>query len=363
MRSLKLAGLVFGLVAAAVMSSAGVRAQDNTEKCTFDTVDQVKIQGTYYPSAKLKKSPVVLLLHKFGGSSSQDGWNDLALELQKADFAVLSFDFRGHGNSTGVQPGFWMDKDNQTLVSGFSPTKPKQNISYKDFHASYMPLLVNDIAAAKVYLDKRNDSGDCNSANLILIGAEEGATLGAMWMYSEMFRKKVTSINALGVITGVDPTLEGSRIGAALWLTISPKLGSQSVPLKLWTKTAGADQNVPMAFIYGAKNTADANVGKLLLEVAKDQGEKNKWTGDKAIADTDLRGHALLSAKLPTREWIVKDYLKKLMAEKAMPAWQERKVTENPFVWDFPRVATPLAKMPNEDSFRKLPVNLLVSPP
>src|SRR4051794_27395928 len=69
----------------------------NNETVKIETVDGVELKGTYWPGDKGKKSPVAILLHKIGGRSSEDGWNNMADDLQKAGFAVLSFDFRGHG--------------------------------------------------------------------------------------------------------------------------------------------------------------------------------------------------------------------------------------------------------------------------
>src|SRR5204862_4095410 len=112
-------------------------------------------------------------LHKIGGNREQDGWDDLAKKLQ-ANYAVLTFDFRGHGDSTDVVPGpmgFWRYPDNRSL--GSNPNK--KTISWKDFPKGYYPMLVNDIAAARHFLDVQTNANRCNSSNLILIGAQDGA--------------------------------------------------------------------------------------------------------------------------------------------------------------------------------------------
>jgi pimeloyl-ACP methyl ester carboxylesterase len=372
MRSLTFVGLTLAFAAAALVLPAAARAQD-VEKVAFDTVDQVRLQGLFYPSKKGKKAPVVLMLHKIGGNAAQDGWDKLAQDLQKADYAVLIFDFRGHGNSTTVQPGFWTDRANQEnrdLVKGynkFNPDKSRETISWNDFNKAYYPQLINDITAAKTYLDKRNDSGDCNSSNLILIGAEDGATLGMMWLYAEQMRYRVTAANT-NPITGAilnyqkHPTPLGSDVSAAIWLSIDPRLGGVNgvpVPLKGWTKFAGREKNVPLAFVYGEKNTSDRTIALNLLDDAKDT--KNKWTGEKGIKDTELRGHGLLSDKVKGRSWILDEYLKKLMEEKAMPVWESKEAKKNGYVWEFPTRAV-FAKVPDEDPLRRVPVGDLFKP-
>ena len=173
-------GLVFGLTWSLQLqaySASNVFLNKNSttssakpEKVKFDTVDQVQLQGTFYPSPQDRKGTTVLFLHKIGSHSQKDNWDKLAETLQAAGCAVLSFDFRGHGESVSVAPEFWQQQANQG-IRGFNLAKPKGTISYKDFPPAYMPYLVNDIAAAKSFLDRKNNGGDCNTSNLILIGA------------------------------------------------------------------------------------------------------------------------------------------------------------------------------------------------
>src|SRR5262249_15488058 len=116
------------------------------ERVKFDTYDQVEIHGTYYPGDAGNKSPCALLLHPMGGSSREEGWDNLAKELQKKHFAVLLFDFRGHGESTSVGTSFWTAERNNQSLKSYRPGKLRDQISYKDFVTSPNWLsLVNDI--------------------------------------------------------------------------------------------------------------------------------------------------------------------------------------------------------------------------
>src|SRR5438132_383393 len=83
---------VFGLL---LVPSSG-RAQ-RSEEVQFSTADKVELHGTFYFPQK-SKAPCAILLHRLGGSREQKGWDSLATLLQK-DYAVLAFDFRGHGDS------------------------------------------------------------------------------------------------------------------------------------------------------------------------------------------------------------------------------------------------------------------------
>jgi alpha-beta hydrolase superfamily lysophospholipase len=185
-------GVALGLALLGAARADEARAQSNTEKVRFETADQVTLRGTFYPSNRGTKAACALLLHQLGGNSRQEGWDDLAKKLQQKGFAVLGFDFRGHGDSVDVNPdGFWKVPANRTLKN-FRPTKPGDKISYRDFTTlqNYL-MLVNDITAAKRFLDSKNDSQDCNAANVVVIGAESGATLGALWVATEWQRRQV----------------------------------------------------------------------------------------------------------------------------------------------------------------------------
>src|SRR5437660_6786405 len=192
------------------------------ERVRFDTVDQVELHGTFYPSSKGKRSSCVLLLHALGKDSQHEGWDKLAKELQSKGYAVLSFDFRGHGKSDRVDAAFWTDtlNDMNRKLKSYTPGKLKDRISFKDFPPGYYPRLVDDIAAAKVFLDRRNDAGDCNSASLVVIGAGDGAALGALWMNSEFSRYRITGDPLFPATVKRDSNPEGRGIVAAICLSI-----------------------------------------------------------------------------------------------------------------------------------------------
>src|SRR5205823_1326566 len=107
--------------------------------------------------------------------------------------------------------------------------------------------MANDIMAAKRALDRRNDPGECNSANIVLIGAESGATLGALWAWYEWHRPKYN------VGFPLQPTnrsqVEGQDIACAVWLSISPTLGTGrspwKVPVESWLRSP-VREKVPM---------------------------------------------------------------------------------------------------------------------
>src|SRR5262245_45018298 len=105
--SLSRCSAVVALLVGITVLLPATNAQDKdkdakTEKVRLTTADGVELQGTFYPAAKTITPipPAVLLLHAMGEDSKSAAWVQLAVKLQKAGFAVLNFDFRGHGAST-----------------------------------------------------------------------------------------------------------------------------------------------------------------------------------------------------------------------------------------------------------------------
>jgi dienelactone hydrolase len=325
-------GLVVGLTVAG--AAYGGQATEKAapvqgEKVRFDTVDQVELHGTFYPSSRGTKGPCVMFLHELGGNSQQEGWNELAAELQKKGYAVLAFDFRGHGDSTGVGSSFWQDRTNQTL-KGFSGTKARDKISHKDFNRlEHYLMLVNDIAAAKRFLDRKNDSQECNSADTVVIGAGSGATLGALWVYSEWIRRNAVR-NPLGFVVGSGEP-EGKNIACAVWLSLSPTIRTQTLRVQNWFQRP-VREKVPVYFIVG-ENDKTASLAKLIHDrVIKAPTDKNvKNTGMKAIPGSNkLSGRELLGKKSLGTEELIGKYIDKVMEDRGASAWAKKEVDKHP---------------------------------
>src|SRR5262249_7123078 len=218
--ALVIAGPAALLLAPAPPAPAQAKKDDKTEEVTFTTCDFVEIRGTYYKSPKGGRAPVGLMLHAWGKDRTKADWHYLAGKIQEAGAAVLTFDFRGHGGSTNVSltpnQSFWDSATNRNLVKGASPKKNK--ISIKDFGRDYVPMLVNDIAAARMFLDQKNDSGECNTSNLIVVGAQEGAALGYVWAAAEWQRMATWQERSL-VALPTGGKAAGNDIAACVWLS------------------------------------------------------------------------------------------------------------------------------------------------
>jgi pimeloyl-ACP methyl ester carboxylesterase len=306
------------------------------ERVRFLTADFAEIQGLYYPSDLGIKASAVLMIHPVGSSIDAPGWTDLAKKLQEKHYAVLAFDFRGHGNSTAVTKDFWVaERTNQALKGYRSGNKPKLTISEHDFrNSSNILSMLNDISAAKRFLDAKNDASECNSAKLIVIGAGSGATLGATWINSEWRRRAVKS--GFPVINNTPP--EGRDVAAAVWLSMTSSAGVSGGPR--WTARlenyvgSPVRDHVPMLFLYGEQDTRAASLAKNLQSImAKNVKDKKLKDLDRevAIKDTKLSGTELLGKDaLRTEEKIIA-YLSQVFEDRLPNAWAKKDVDKTAF--------------------------------
>jgi pimeloyl-ACP methyl ester carboxylesterase len=352
MRSLRYVrlALVVGLALMLPEFTRGQGKDDKGKPVVFDSVDSVKLKGTLYISTKGKDAATVLMLHNFepkkGGSSQADGWQDFAKKLHEAGYNVLTFDFRGHGESTGVDAAFWSPMfQHNKMLPGAMKTMPPDSISQSTFPSGYYPYLVNDIAAARAYLDRQNDSGVLNTSSLIVIGAGEGATLGALWMEAET--KRCKAVIPPGALTApmwpackLDEP-EGKDIAAGIWLTISPTLAGRSVTLGTWMNHVGHTHKVPQVFIYGKDDTkGDAQALTLLGRIFPNGFKRGmkpdkgfEFTGEFPVPGTKLTADKLLQKSLDTDSWIVDKYLGPLMEKRGNKEPTDRQADKNMYYW------------------------------
>lgn len=309
------------------------------------TVDGVKLNATFYGSAK-KNSPVVIMVHPIGEgkNSKPPEWKALAEYLQKQDLAVITFDLRGHGDSTTVDADvFWGKKGVvPDLAQQFNRKNVKQSpkdpeiVEVKDFIKSpmYLPALCNDIAAVRAYLDRQNDTGECNTANILVIGAENGATLAALWMNAEWSRFKYIAPNmmAKGI---VDKRAEGADIIGAVFLSIQPSLHptSTSKTLKVTglLRNACKDNGTAATFFVGKEDQKSRDFAKTLesnLKISK--SKKHEFIGAVELA-TNLSGIKLLQEGLMTEKTIAK-YLSAVVDERGTD-WATRDFMNTHYIW------------------------------
>lgn len=338
------------LVAVFVLAGPSEAQDGKGEKVRINTVDGVELHGVFY--AGKRNAATILMLHPLNEDSRKKAWVSLAEALNKEGFSVLTFDFRAHGQSKTVDPDvFWKIAANRQ-VKGWE--KKKTEIEYKDLGTSYYPVLVNDIAAVKAFLDNRNDSGACNTSSFMLLGAESGAALGAIWLNAEWKRYSYLPPNLmLGMPAQYGKNPEGKNVIAAVWLSPSNKLGStRVVSLTNLLVPPARDNGTPMYFLYSEEDPASKatckSLEKSIKGIAKKTDEKYRYTAAVGIkGGGKLTGMNLLQKSLGTDDAIV-EYVKNVNEAKGNE-WEEREFRKNQYVWMMGKTPVP-AKLPKESN-------------
>jgi hypothetical protein len=216
------------------------------------------------------------------------------------NFTVLTFDFRGHGDSTKIQSTLFWKHPRNVQIKGAKPTK--SFVLWQDFSADYWPMLTNDIAAAKRFLDQQNDAGFCNSSNTILLGVEEGAALGELYLATAWSPQPYNL------------PLPGADMFCSVWLSPTAGVGKSRFTYTDWIRQQVPQRaKTPTYLLYGAEDTKARPVAVAIERALKDTKQATKLTAQAPIKEAKaIRGTKLLQGSLPTEKLIL-DYLARVM--------------------------------------------------
>ena len=274
------AGVAVGLSTFAPVS----RAQNTAavEDVLIETYDGVKLRGKQYTGAnKGKNNSVVIIMHAYQKEPSKGDLGGLAKKLAGEGYHVLQFDFRFHGGKPmDVTPGiFWNDPFNKQHIKGATNKPPRSELTLKDIKTpkDYYPMLVNDVMAARTYLDAQNDLGKVNTSTVYLIGAGDAASIGFLYMTAEWYREREVPnipIPPVYVSTnrGLFPNSQscGGDIAGAVWLSPArhPSM-SQNTIENFTSKYQGSirlREETPMLFISGEKDAKGKEGAKFFFD-------------------------------------------------------------------------------------------------
>lgn len=378
-------GLALLFATAVPARAADPKPDERGKRVTFKSSDGVDLVGSYYAAPKEgKKDACVLLLHDFskktGGDSHVDDLDTLAVSLNDDGFAVLSFDFRGHGESKNIGPDvFWSTSHNRLAApsTGFNIKAPPTTIDAKTFPAAYYPHLIDDVSGAKAFLDRKTaappekDTGKINSANLIVIGSGQGAAIGEMWLFSQYRLRRQVGLKPNRAPDYDEP--EGKDIACAVWLTPTAHVEGMPLPHKKYLDELETTYKVPMLYVYGEQDAAAKTqtlswlqsvmpTYKLLGDAdAKAHPVKAlKFTRDWEIKGTKLAGSKLLGGDLPTIKTI-KLYVDQVLDERVPHEPRKVDVEKFPYAWVDPLVPGQAiqAKAIMEEKIKPIPLRAI----
>ncbi len=332
--------LLLGGLASTVPAQTPKAAKKNADPTKvpvpLPTADQAELSGTFYRSSTASRdTPCVLIVHDRGKDSSRIECEELARTLQRqGGYAVLTFDLRGHGKSTTVSSGFWSPQF-ANLRSGFRGTglAKSTTISASEFKPNYWPWLVHDLAAARRYLDQRNDAGELNSGSIIVIGIGEGANLGMLWVATEFERSYL--VGFLPLKSQGTPRLGGDDIAGCVWVSAvsRPKEGGV-YNLDFWLRNVpGLREKVPMGFVYGSNDAVakrDAQQWMRTLKTLPGGRENPKPNRLIEIKGTELSGHNLLASSSFDVPAKILAYCDDVMKVRKAVVWEKKEPDTNP---------------------------------
>ena len=289
---------------------------------SFDTQDGVRLSATYYRSVLGAGAAPVLLLHMRDGSQRE--WKPLAEQLQAGGYAVLTLDFRGHGDSRTVDPQVYRRLDPVTR-------KPLKTLNPQTFRREDFLAMLEDVEAAKRFLIQRHngtnsggesaarsagraadasspESAELNIAKLTVVGAELGATIATLWAARDWSWPDLPFRGRQG------------RDVMALVL-ISPAWNLPGVGLNPSKALAALRTHVPMMVVVGGKDVEGVRDAKRMVDVANAQASdvrallKNEYP-------TDLKGTKLLGFDLGVEADIL-EFVRTNVQRKSVP-WEKR---------------------------------------
>lgn len=168
--------LVFASISIIVLACQTASAQNRAARpappvdVPLTTKDGVRLTGTYYRSTEGRDAVPIVMLHDY--KERRTVFNSLAQALQApsdkgvSSHAVLTVDFRGHGDST----------------LGQSPTGESFELDASRLKAAdFEDMVTFDMEAVRQFLVAANDAGELNLNKLCLIGSGMGANVALTW--------------------------------------------------------------------------------------------------------------------------------------------------------------------------------------
>jgi len=215
-----------GFMAQSFQTAADDEEKNDTSKKFFDPVakelggrnfmtgDRVLLSGSFYPGHADEDTVPVILLH--GQGKSREEFAPLIAEMKKRGYAILAFDFRGHGESTtrfptpreqmqltNVNPGMGIPNVGM-IPQPQTPSQAPQLIDYleKDFtKTDYENMYKFDILQFYRFLREENNAKRLNLNKLVIVGVGMGGTVGGRMTKQLWANTKGKNVRSLIIVS------------------------------------------------------------------------------------------------------------------------------------------------------------------
>jgi pimeloyl-ACP methyl ester carboxylesterase len=262
--SLGIAVLMSLTISGVSWGQAPVKKATTEDKSLFAR-DGAEIKITYFKSTVGQEAPVVVMLHGKGGNRFI--WKTFAENLQKADFAVVTVDLRGHGESAGG--------------SGATGKKSESSPKAKD----YANMVALDMEVIKKFLFDEHQKKQLNMNKLGIVASDMSTPIAVA--YTELDWEKKAYDDAP---TPALQTPRGQDVQALVLL--SPEATAPGLNV---TKSVGLIRVLGRAVLIGvgSKGSADLKDANKLYDQLAPRKEKDDHIYIERY-DSPLQGTALL---------------------------------------------------------------------
>jgi len=251
------------------------------------TSDGLSLNGYWFQgNAVDKQRPDAVMMFPAPGNKVNDAWIGLATKLSEKNFSVLLFDWRGCGLNDAATAGgrifenkvfFWNELYNKQLLKTSQKMYEDKGLDFKsivvknDTLYRYRDFMLNDLLAARFYLDKMNDNGKCNTNRVWIVTEKEGAEIGLAFIASEFPRNSIYDPKQNVGDTGRQFKPAGKDYAGltALSYGTGPFSGTSSAVWKNSLSTLNLDASkeakdhfehrLAMVMVYGKKETSSAS--------------------------------------------------------------------------------------------------------
>lgn len=283
------------LLAAALAPSAFAQAppKATSQDVTLQTRDGQEIRITYFKSTAGQDAPVVVLLHGKGGNRLV--WKSFAEQLQKVEFAAITVDLRGHGES---------------VAGGATGKKSEAAPKARELQA----MVAGDMEAVKKFIYDEHQEKQLNMNKLGIVAADISTPVAIAFAELDWEKKPFDDAPTLALSTP-----RGQDVQALALL--SPEA---SAPGMATNRSLGLIRNLGRAVLIcvGSKNTGDLSDARKMYDILapKKEGFEQMYLEQ---YDSKLRGTDLLGKGLKVEQHLYTFLLKHVKDHKS--EWRDRK--------------------------------------
>lgn len=285
---------------AAQVRNAG---QNGVQELTLPTIDGWGLHATWFEATGGRESPVVILLTSTDGAENKSNfnrrvWQPIAIELQKAGFAVIAVDLRKHGDSVPA-----------AAAAGEGP-------ALKTLPADYALMAGNDLESVKYFLMEQHRNEKLNIRKLAIVSMGSSSMVAAAFTIADWAKTPFPDAATVEMRTP-----RGQDVRALVMY--SPNASVKGINSTAVLKTLKG-LPVPVYVVAAKDNKDDLRNAEKVFQAVELKGEQFKESRKLLLAPGTTHAEAFLEGRLAeatTKDLL--DFLSKNLVALDAP-WRDR---------------------------------------